>query len=137
MGNPKISLDQLGVVVQELIDEQIDGIDKAIEKATKVVRGKALKNVKAKSPVSKRAREKKYNQGWGTRTEKGRLSSNTIIYNKEQWQLTHLLENGHFIFNQHGGSYGRTGEYPHIGDTQELVDEIFEEELIKEIEKII
>ena len=36
-----------------------------------------------------------------------------IVHNKTDYQLTHLLENGHVIRNKKG-TYGRAPAHPHI-----------------------
>lgn len=36
-----------------------------------------------------------------------------VVYNKDTYRLSHLLENGHIIKNQYG-TYGRTQPKPHI-----------------------
>lgn len=37
-----------------------------------------------------------------------------ITYNKENYRLTHLLENGHFIVNRKDGTLGWAAPQPHI-----------------------
>lgn len=67
--------------------------------------------VEQKSPKGSRGR---YAKGWRTRKEK--LPSEqygVVVYNETDWQLTHLLENGHVIVNKKGGE-GWANANPHI-----------------------
>lgn len=52
-----------------------------------------------------------YRKGWRYKKTKG-TKDTYVIYNKTDWQLTHLLEKGHAKV---GG--GLTKAYPHIGPT--------------------
>lgn len=71
--------------------------------------------IKSKSPDGVRKR-KKYKDGWvtkvGTSNRNGYL---VTVWNETNWQLTHLLENGHVIVNKRGGE-GWASPIPHIDD---------------------
>ncbi len=51
----------------------------------------------------------KYNKGWNVKKEKGNNYIKATIYNKTDYQLTHLLEYGHLT-----RSGSRTRAYTHI-----------------------
>lgn len=72
----------------------------------------------------------KYNAGWTSRkdkkkTRKGILS---IVYNKDHYQLTHLLEKGHAKVNG-----GRTRSFPHIAPVEEQSEQILLENIKRRI----
>lgn len=90
--------------------------DKIIDKTAE----RCLQVVKAKSPDGDR-RDKKYKDGWVIL--KGRMEHNqyyVTVWNKTNWQLTHLLENGHIIANKRGG-VGWASAKPHIQDAIDVV----------------
>lgn len=133
MANRRIKLENLSNAIADLLQEERELVEKAIENATRATRTRVKKEVGIKSPYLERSR-RHYRDDWSVKTEKSRVAlyQHVTVYNK-QYQLTHLLENGHFIFNQKGGPYGRTKAQPHIGPTQELADKMYEEELIKRL----
>lgn len=63
--------------------------------------GKTQKILETTSPKSGRAgRETPYFQGWAVDTVVTPKGYKDVVWNKTNWQLTHLLENGHFIKNR-------------------------------------
>ena len=62
-----------------------------------------------------------YAKGWGVK----RLGDmDIVVHNRTDYQLTHLLENGHVIRNKKG-TYGRTHGIKHIQPVEEwAVDEL-------------
>ena len=67
-----------------------------------------------------------YAKSWTKKTEKGnyRRPDKVTIYNRDHYQLTHLLENGHVIRNAKG-TYGRTSPQKHIEPVEDwCADEI-------------
>lgn len=72
------------------------------------------KDLKATSPTGD-SRKKKYKNGWTVNIEKVPGGGvNTVVYNKNKPQLTHLLEHGHLISNQHGSTGKRAPAIKHI-----------------------
>lgn len=66
------------------------------------------------SPRSGRpGRKTPYKDGWIYEDRQYRTGDRVIIWNKTNWQLTHLLENGHFITNRTGG-LAWSAPRPHI-----------------------
>lgn len=79
---------------------------------------KCVSRLKQSSPEGTRGR---YRQGWTTK--KGRKTKNEYfveVWNATDWQLTHLLENGHLIVNKRNG-VGWAEAKPHI---QEALDSV-------------
>ena len=100
-------------------------MDRILEDATKEVK-RAMSNAQdkiAKEGVQKlrNTSPKKtgdYAKGWRVKRERGRDIPVVTIHNKTDYQLTHLLENGHIVRNAKG-EYGRTHGIKHIAPVEE------------------
>lgn len=105
--------------IQEAITDEAQKIAKEGQSKLKSTSPKNRKNTKSKG---------KYAKGWKVKTTKGRGFVNCTIYNATDYQLTHLLENGHLTRN---GS--RTKPIKHIEPVHDECCNEFE----KNVEKII
>ena len=118
--------------IKEILEEYSDDIQEAItEEAEKVAKDgqKELKNTRNTYKV----RTGKYNNGWRVKTEKGRGYIKCIIHNATNYQLTHLLENGHRIVGRDGRIKGNTRKFIHIKPVEEKSVKTFE----RNVEQII
>lgn len=97
---------ELSKILEEYADNITEGTQKAVEEAAKV----AKKEAKSGSPVGKRGR---YQKGWSIKQKKSRLGVEATVYNRTDYQLTHLLEKGHAL---RGG--GRSRAIPHIAPAE-------------------
>ena len=68
--------------------------DEIAEEAIRIGKESA-KDLKHTSPV----KSGRYKQGWTTHVEKGFSEIKVIVYNKNAYQLTHLLEHSHLLRN--------------------------------------
>lgn len=76
---------------------------------------KCKEEIKAKSPTEEHSsRSGQYRDGWATKGETdGENIYSVKVWNSTDWQLTHLLENGHLIANKRNG-VGWSPAKPHI-----------------------
>ena len=119
--------------LNKILDEFKDELDQDVDKAALATAKLAVKELKAKSPRSKRAKGGAYAKSWAYRKEPMPFGyTSYTVYNRKHYQLTHLLENGHMIKNQYG-SYGRTKPIPHIKPVELIVQDKFLEEIKKRI----
>lgn len=123
MDNITVTADTLGATIagslQEFSNEKIKKIKEIISEKSK----ECAKNIKKDSPK----RNGKYAKGWtATKQFEDNLNISYVVHNKTDWQLTHLLENGHA--NRDGS---RTEGIPHIEPNCEKI----EAEIDSEIEK--
>lgn len=126
--------DAIDEILKEYVEEEVQPIiDKNLDEQVKITK-RELKNT---SPDSGQARKSKYKDSWTHRVEKGRLINKRIVYNK-QGSLTHLLEHGHFKYNQYGGPYGngRTTAIPHIKPAEEKANQELYEKIVRDLEKL-
>lgn len=89
---------------------------------------KCVARLKQSSPEGTRGR---YKTGWAVK--KGRKTKNQYfaeVWNETDWQLTHLLENGHLIVNKRNG-VGWAEAVPHI---QKALDSV-KPQFINEMER--
>lgn len=109
--NQKIKIDELGKAIQSIIEDYSEDAQKVVDETLPKVGKKAVKELKNRSPK----KTGRYAKGWKSKVEKDRLSTKVVVYNKDRYQLTHLLEKGHA---NRGG--GRTKAIPHIKPTEDI-----------------
>ena len=97
--------------MQEYTEEATDDFEKKIDK----IGQSGLKVIKSMSP----SRTGMYRKGWRKKFLHDDGTVRIRLYNKTEWQLTHLLESSHKTGIH--GSY--TKPHPHVAPVQELVDE--------------
>ena len=113
----------LTVEVTKIIDEYNEHLKEIVDQCAEEEAKKLVKVLKATSPRGNRT-QKKYASGWAVKKKDGGY----IVHNKTNYQLTHLLENGHIVRNQYG-SYDRVSGQKHI--------EPAEKDAIKDFEQLV
>ena len=100
--------------------------DKSIDKVTK----ESVQKLKSTSP----RKTGDYAKGWTKKKVKGRNGIDEVtVHNKTDYQLTHLLENGHVVRNAKG-TYGRTNGIKHIKPVEEWAVSELPLEIERELE---
>ena len=122
MANTNSVTIQMEKILEQYSKEVKDVTDKSIEKVSK----ESVQKLKNTSPK----RTGKYARSWTKKKVKGRNGIDEVTVHNKQYQLTHLLENGHIVRNSKG-TYGRTNGIKHI----KPVEEWAQEELPQEIER--
>ena len=75
-----------------------------------------------------------YARGWSLKRVAARHGLvDVIVHNKTDYQLTHLLENGHVIRNKKG-EYGRTNGIKHIAPVEQWANDELPREIERELE---
>ena len=101
------------VQMKELLDEINKEIEQTVKEALLDVPTATARLLRSTSPKGS-PHLRGYAEGWTTKKGEGEV----IVYNKTNWQLTHLLENGHRIVNKKG-EFGRTRAIKHIAPAAE------------------
>ena len=105
------------------LENYVEDIEKDVENSTNTIVKVAKQELVQTSPRSGIARKTKYYKGWaiknGGRTRKGKYYSK-VIWNKTNYQLTHLLEFGHATRDG-----DETTPQPHIRPVEEKYSEKF------------
>lgn len=71
----------------------------------------------------------RYRDGWRATADTDYLGNYSVtVWNETDWQLTHLLENGHAIVNKKGGT-GWASAKPHIKKGYRAVKNAFEQDI--------
>ena len=104
--------------MQELLDEYSETVEEVVEDAAKTTAKECVNELKNTSPKGPRG----YARSWTSKKHDG----GWVVYNKEHYRLTHLLENGHYSYNQFGGSYRRVNGIKHIAPVEESGIEKFQ-----------
>lgn len=117
-----------------------ENVSEAVDKAVDDIAIDSLKKLKATRSAHGSNVWRKYPLGWTIKRKlpskgknKGRKTA--IVYNKDHYRLTHLLENGHVIKNGTGRTYGRTRAFEHIAPVNKEAQEKLEQALMEAIEK--
>ena len=126
-----INPDQLQRTIQGMLNQIPQQVDNVIDEASKVVSKEAVNKLKASSPKGKGKKSGRYAKGWSTK----KVDNTTVVYNRTDYQLTHLLENGHDIV-RNGKKVGHFSGIKHIKPVEEEVQERMVEEVEKGLDKL-
>lgn len=103
-----IEIKDFSIAISEALDEYGMDVREAVAKAVEATGKKALKVVRAKSPV----KTGEYKKGWRLKRSRGGVFHDraaVTIYNHTNGPFVHLLENGHQKV-----SGGRVEGIPHV-----------------------
>lgn len=105
----------VAVQMDKILDSYSREVQEATNKSIDSVSKESVSKLKDTSP----RKTGDYAKGWRVKKERGRDGLQTVtVHNKTNYQLTHLLENGHVVRNKKG-AYGRTRPIKHIAPVEE------------------
>lgn len=123
----KTSIDNLDNALADLLSEYSGGVAEKVKDDVDEVTAECLDGIRQDSPSDSRKVKYKYNRGWAKKTlQESATEKQNVIYNRTNYQLTHLLENGHAKVNG-----GRVEGKPHIAPNEAKA----EEKLMKLVER--
>lgn len=132
----KIDVESLSKEIDKYLNEYAEDISEEVETTTKGIMKEAKQELIVKSPRSGLARNTKYYKGWaiktGARTRNKNYKYTEVIWNKTNYQLTHLLEFGH---TKRDGT-GWVDAQPHIRDVEQKYGKKFADLLEQRIRRI-
>ena len=113
----KINSQALAATINGYLAEYGDAAIEAIAASSKKVAKDVVKELKKGGGFGGTG---EFNKGWTSKTETTRLGASTVVYNKTQPGLAHLLEFGHAKSNG-----GRTKAFNFIAPVADSVEEKF------------
>lgn len=120
-----IKVDALTKEIAKALEDYEDDISEVVEEVSNKIGKEAVEEVKQKSPKKRGS----YAKGWALKKDKqGKSKYSVKIYNKTDYQLTHLLEFGHATRNG-----GRTKAIPHIRPIEQKYVKEYEQELKRKL----
>lgn len=114
------------IQMKELLDEVNKEARDAGANAIKKISKESVQKLRNTSPK----KSGDYAKGW---TTKKVSDMEVVVHNKTDYQLTHLLENGHVIKNKKG-TYGRTRPIKHIAPVEEWAKTALPDEIMRELQ---
>lgn len=121
-----ISGEMLSKEIMKVLEGYADDISDIVEKDANEIAKEALSAIKQESP---RGATEEYSKGWKIkRIKKVKNVYSVKLYNKDHYQLTHLLEFGHATADG-----GHTEAQPHIRPIEQEYGKKFEDKLRKDI----
>ena len=123
-----IQPENLAGEIQKILDEYGDEASVALAEAIEETAKEAQTQLRQKNQGRKLW--KKYPKGWSVQIKAGRLDIEGIVYNKDHYRLTHLLEFGHATRNG-----GRTKAFPHIAEVNAFAQKDVLERLREKLQK--
>lgn len=134
-----VSAEQFAKKITEYLNEYHEDINEEVKSTAKTIANEVKAELQRISPVSNEDVILKggtvhprgqYAKGWAISSQTAKNVHSRKVWNKTDYQLTHLLEFGHATRNG-----GKTKAIPHVRPTEKKYLEKFEKELEKEIKK--
>ena len=115
-------MDSLTRQINQVLSTFSKNVDETYDKVLKDVADEASEKLQSVSPIMNGT----YAKGWVADKDK---HGSYVVHNKDAYQLTHLLENGHDVV-VNGKKVGHANAQPHIADVEAWV----QEEAVKRLE---
>ncbi len=128
-----VEIRNFSLAVSEVLDDYREDVREAVAQAVEDAGKKALKTVRAKSPVHKGRWGGHYKKGWKMKKERRGVYHDYMdvtIYNATDGPLVHLLEKGH-----QKASGGRVEGIPHVRPAYEEAERLLPELTARAIEE--
>lgn len=119
--------------VGQILNDYAEDVQEAVAQAVEATGKKALKTVRAKSPVRKGKGGGRYKKGWRMKKERSGVfgtQAKVTIYNATGGSISHVVENGH-----QKASGGRVEGIPHVRPAYEETERLLPELTAKAIEE--
>ena len=127
MSSVTIKPEEFSKAVKQLVEKYGDEAYDIAQDCAKTAARQTVKEIKADSPVGKQGR---YKRGWSHKAQKnGHTKYSETVYNRTDYQLTHLLEKPH--------STGGGGHYPKNVDYTGIIARVEEEYTNKYMEEVL
>ena len=111
--------------MEELLDEINRDVEESAKKNMSTVAKESVQKLRNTSPRQSGS----YAKGWSVKKQG---DMDVIVHNKTDYQLTHLLENGHVVRNKKG-TYGRTNGIKHIAPVEDWAAEELPRRILEDI----
>lgn len=111
----------ISIQMKQILDEFTDEVNDVLHEAAKTTADEAEDRLHNTSP----RKTGDYAAGWEVKQE-GKYDY--IVHNSTNYQLTHLLENGHVIRNKKG-TYGRAPAHKHIKPVETWANREFQRKI--------
>lgn len=103
----------------DALEEYAEGVQEGVNEAVKSVGKETAKSLKTKSPK----RTGDYRKGWSVKDTSTKATETVVtVYNRTDYQLTHLLEEGH-------GGPAPAPAHPHIAAAEQAAAQSLEEKV--------
>lgn len=131
MSSEKVNVKELSNAIMDYLNNYSEDIHDEVVEVTEDVTKKAILELKETSPRGKGSRSKPYHLGWESKIKiKGKFKYHRVIWNKTNYQLTHLLEFGH---HKRNGKKPDVQPQPHIQPIEDKYQTEFIDLLSKRI----
>lgn len=128
----KVTVDQLANAIQDRLELYAEWTAEELEPIANDIANKASDKLKQTSPKSTgKKRSGRYAKGWRVKKQYSKRAQawSYVVYNKTDYQLTHLLEKGHAM--RQGG---RAKAIPHIRPVEQEAIRDYEDRLKRRLE---
>lgn len=132
----KTAIDKLNAEIADILSEYAEEVEKNVNIITAEIGKKGAQALRSQSRQVFRNGTGEYANGWAvdnSGTSHRVIKGSSVIYNKDHYQLAHLLEHGHVSRNGTGRTFGDVPGREHIAPVEKELVETFQREVVSKL----